>query len=337
MVDTRTLAQANSLEVPVFLFIGDSNARGSSDNEATVSYVADPLVRSVNASGALAQYAPRTFTGVTNASNNGSVGPEMEFSRLWRAANPAKECALAKLSQSGAGASKLSLGTITGSIAGNQLTVTVGTVATGDLIYGAGIPDGVYVSSGTGPYTLQQRNPQIAPYFADPDATVNLTIASTTLTKAGSYLSWRPNDGSIWYWAYRSLVQAFAALAREGKRPYLAAVFVSLGANDSSDAAAAGVFNSALSATYRLLKASPYWNARTLFVLNRVPTTGGGGSVATVRTAAASFKGQYRDVRLLDCDSYSKNTADPVHYNLAGQIGVGGGQYGIWSGASAGL
>ena len=331
-------ALKTELEVPVFLFIGDSNRRGSSDNEATVSYTQDSNVLALNASGVFAEYVPRTFTGLSNDANNGSVGAEMEFSRQFRLANPSKPCYIVKYGSSGSGASKLNTGTITGSISGSAFTVTVGSTALGDLIYGTGITTGnVYIASGAGPYTLQQGTLQTVPYFSDPDSSVNLTIASQTFSKANAYLSWKPDDGRNFYLMYRRLTQAFANLSVQGKKPYLAGIFVSLGANDSSDATAAGVYNGAMSSIYRSLKASPYWNSRTIFILDRVPTTGGGASVSTVRSAAATFKGQYRDVRLLDCDAFSKNTADPIHYNLAGLASVGLGEYNLWSGASAGL
>lgn len=334
---TRLLSASKSLDAPVFWFFGDSNKRGSASDQASLSYTQDPLVQAINASGVFAEYTPLTFAGLSNGSNHGNIGSEMEFSRRFRLANPNKECWIAKYGASGSGASKLVTGTFTGSISGNVLTVTAGSVTIGDLIYASGIPAGVYVQSGSGPYNLAQCTQQAVPYLGDADVAVNLSISSTTISKANAYLTFGPADGKNFYNAYRSLVQAFAALALAGKRPYLAGVFVGLGANDSSDATASNAFGSSLAAIYRSVKSLPYWDPRTIFVLDRVPTSGGGANVATCRTGAATFKGQYRDVRMLDCDAFSKNGGDAIHYDLAGLISVGSGEYDLWSGASAGL
>lgn len=59
-----------------------------------------------------------------------------------------------------------------GSIAGNQLTVQLGSVVVGNQIIGAGIPAGVKVNSGTGPYTLTTTSGL---------GSVNVTVASETM------------------------------------------------------------------------------------------------------------------------------------------------------------
>jgi hypothetical protein len=322
---------------PVFLFYGDSNSRGSAEDQASYSWTADAGIQSLGTGNAFAQYAPGTFTGLAADVANGAPGPEGEFLRLYRAANPKTTVYAVKTASAGSAASKLNSGTLTGSIAGATLTVTSGSAALGDLIYATGIGASTYIANGAGPYTLQQGTQQVVPYFADGDTSPSLSIASTTLSKANTYLSWKPDDGRTFYNAYRRLVAAFAALTQAGKRPYLAGVIVNLGANDASDATAASTFQSSMAAAYRSLKASPYWTERTIFVLIRVPTTGAGANVNAVRAASAAFKGQYRDVRLVDADSFAKNTADPIHYNAAGLVGVGAAAYGVWSGASTGL
>src|ERR1700685_2958535 len=63
-------------------------------------------------------------------------------------------------------------GTLSGSIAGNQLTVTAGSVTVGNFLWGPGIPGFLKIASGTGPYTLAT---------AGGLGTVNLTLASETM------------------------------------------------------------------------------------------------------------------------------------------------------------
>ena len=333
----RTLSDATLLDTPVALWIGDSNVRGSALDEASETWVDDADVLSLNSSGAFAQYDPRTFTGLSNDANNGNIGSEMEWARLFRIDNPKKKLHIIKCASSGSAASKLNTGTLTASVSGFALTVTAGSTVTGDLIYGSTLPTGCYNQSGAGPYNLAQCSQQIVPFFGDADASVNQTIASTTLSKANAYLSWAPADGKLFYLMFRRLTQGFHKLAQEGKNPYLAVVNVGLGANDSGDATAAGVHQSSLVNIYRALKASPYWGPKTRFVVDRVPITGAGANYPAVRTAQANFKGQYRDVRLHDCDSYDKQNPDAIHYTLLGQNQKGAGQYALFTGASAGL
>lgn len=80
----------------LLLLIGDSNAAGNASDQGSLVYTPDASVFALNSSGNFAQYVPGTFTGRSSGADAGNVGPEMQFSRLHRAADSTKPVFICK-------------------------------------------------------------------------------------------------------------------------------------------------------------------------------------------------------------------------------------------------
>jgi len=94
--------------IDVIVTMGDSNNRGQASDEAALAYAPDSQVltwlASSSSAGIFVQYQP--VTGITGMGNqnvtaDGHVGPEMQFARAYRAANPSKPLAIIKMAAAG--------------------------------------------------------------------------------------------------------------------------------------------------------------------------------------------------------------------------------------------
>jgi hypothetical protein len=119
--------------IDVLFVIGDSNARGTAEDYTTPGYTNDSLVITWNGA-AFVTYIPGTRTGVTvpNAAAGSETypGPEMQYARAYRAANPSKPFAIVKYARAGSYQTYSTLAPIN-SDATNSWDVSSGTLWSG--------------------------------------------------------------------------------------------------------------------------------------------------------------------------------------------------------------
>ena len=76
--------------------IGDSNATGTSGQDASSGYVQDAMVRTLLPNGSFTEYTPVSATGIVSAAQDGRVGPEMKLAQRLRTADPSKPVFICK-------------------------------------------------------------------------------------------------------------------------------------------------------------------------------------------------------------------------------------------------
>lgn len=88
----------------IILVTGDSNGYGSATDEGDLYWASDPGIRTMNVSGQFVTYAPNSITGINLNGNldHGHVGPEAQFARLYRYANPTTAVYIVKTATPGA-------------------------------------------------------------------------------------------------------------------------------------------------------------------------------------------------------------------------------------------
>jgi hypothetical protein len=310
---------------PVLLMLpGDSNGRGSAatadQNAFIAAYQADSKVKALSTSGGsngsfANDYAPGTLTGLNALVNTGNVGAEAGFIARFRAAYPNNTLYVAKVASVGSYITRgVSTGTLTGSISGNVLTVTSGTVVLNSLIVGTGVPAGTYISS------LKSGND----YFiakAGQATAVNYTVASTTLTTYAYTLSWSSTEGGLWNGiggqitnGYRAkLLTALASLAN----PRIVAVGSVIGSNDAANAGTAA-FQSDMTAFLARLRSDITIPSGTPIIQAR---QGSGTQQATISAAQDAIALSDADFELVATDDLTR--IDGTHFDIASLLTIG--------------
>lgn len=304
---------------PVHLIIGDSQARGSADDATAYNsaYVSDPLVQAVTSTPSVVTYAPGTNTGLNAFANTGNPGSEIGFFPRWKLAFPTKNLVVLKAASAGSFASRgTSLGTFTGSVTGNTLSVSAGTVALGDLIVAAGIPTGTYIASSAGgsDYFLATAGSTVSPSFS---------LSSTTVTRYPYTNSWSPTEGGLWNGVGGSVTngyrQRIVNLLATMTDPRIIGLTIFLGDNDKSNSTTAAAFQSELAALITRVRADiPVGKAPIALVRPK----GAGADPLVVRAGMAAVAATYPQAAVIDVDDASVG-GDSLHYNISGLTTAG--------------
>lgn len=320
---------------PVLVIIGDSNGRGNaqtSDQAAFVSsYVADPKVQVLNASGAFVQYVPGTLAGMNGLANSAFVGSEIGFIQQFRAKYPLNTLYVIKLTSAGAYQSRgISIGTITASISGHILTATAGTPVSNSLVTGTNVPTSTYIpfiSSGSDWYISKAGTAGLP----------NYTVASTSMTMYNFTLSFSPTEGGLYNGIGASLTNAYRGKAATGlatlSNPKIIAVAQFLGTNDMAQSSTADLFQTDATAFIAQYRADLSVPSDCPIILPRVRS--GATASTTVRAAQAAIAAADANVFLIDLDDLS--VYDGTHYTIAGLTTIGARLFDVYTGASMGL
>lgn len=323
---------------PVVVMQGDSQSKGTpTAGEIAAykaSYVVTDKVKVLNNSNAWVNYDPNNnLSGVDlYSTTTGNAGFEAGFIPKFLAAYPSNTLYLAKFAGSGSfqGRAASSVGTITGSISGNILTVTAGTPQQNMLIIGTGVPAGTYIM-------FQQSGNNWYVGKLGQASNVNYTVASTTLTMWNAALSWSSAEGTLYNGHSNSITNQTRGKLTAGLATLTNYRIVSwlsvLGTNDMSNTTTGAAFEAAQSAFFTRI-ASDFDLTNAQIVMPRVMT--GGTASTTVRAAQAANKAADPTKRkLFDMDDGTLH--DGTHWNYAALVAGGQRWFDVTFGLSAGL
>jgi len=323
---------------PVLWIHGDSQSKGTATAGEIAafkaSYVVTNKVKILNFAGAFVDYDPNNNMAGYDiySGNTGNGGFEAGYIEKFRVRFPNNTLYIIKQAAPGSFMSKnpTNIGTITGSISGNILTVTAGTGVSGAILTGTGVPIGTYIMFTAGGNTW---------YVGKPGTTtnLNLTVASTSMTQHNAFGSWSNDYGLLYQGSNASITnqskgKTLAALALI-TTPRIVTVLNVLGTNDMSSSISGATFQ-AEQAAYFTKIATDFDLSNAQIVMPRVGT--GGSDSTTVRAAQAVNKAAAPTRRkLIDMDSYTRH--DSTHWNMAGLTAAGREAFDVSFGISGGL
>lgn len=308
---------------PVLMLDGDSQARGTPTTAEIASYKASYVVtdqvKVLSAAGTWVTYDPNNnLAGIdAYAGNSGNPGMEIGFLRKY-VATYASPLYIMKRGAPGAYQTRgISNGSVTGTISGDNLTVTAGTAGNNFLIVGGSLPVGIYlpfVNNGSVWYA-RKLGTTTTPGLG--------TLGSATYTTYVATNSWSVTEGGLYLGASNSITNQTRGIYTSAlalvANPRIVTWLDVLGTNDMSDTTAAVNFQTDAQAAIDR-RATDFDLSKAQIVLPRVGT-GSPGST-TVRTAQAAIVSAASATRkLIDTDALTRH--DGTHWNLAGLDFIG--------------
>jgi hypothetical protein len=306
---------------PILIVQGDSQARGTyaagEQAAAVAAYTVTDKVKIRNGAGAWVDYTPGTVAGIMNSANDANVGPELGFIERFRAAYPENTLYIVKTGQPGSFQSRgASVGTVTGSSSGTVLTVESGSVSAMNVLFGTGVPSGLYAATFSAPWQLGRVG--LSGYQTPSPA----IPSGTVMTRYNGYLSWSVRDGVLFEGSaggvndqHRARVASALSSLPNGR---VVGVLHVLGSNDMSATDPASRFSEDLDLAVTRMRAA--WNlSNARILLPRVPNTlAASGTVRAAQNAKALSDPM---IDLIETDDLTR--WDGLHWNLAGGKAIG--------------